>query len=97
MDLQTIRQRALPILKKHRVVRAAVFGSATEGKMNDTSDVDFLVELPDDIHGFEYVALKEDLKDDLSQSLGKEVDVVEYKLIKPSLRSHILPNQVQIL
>lgn len=97
MDVKTIKQRALPILRKHRVVRAALFGSAVREEMTEKSDVDFLVELPNDVHGFDYVALKLDLKDDLQESLGKEVDVVEYKLIKDSLKSYILPTQVQIL
>ncbi len=97
MDIQTIKQQALPVLKKYRIVRAAVFGSATRDDMTVKSDVDFLVELPNDVHGFDYVALKLDLKDELQKSLGKRVDIVEYKLIKPSLVDYILPNQVPIL
>ncbi len=97
MDVQTIKQRVLPILKKHRVVRAGLFGSAVRGEMNYQSDIDFLVELPSDVHGFDYVALKLDLADDLKKILGREVDVVEYELIKPSLKGYILPTQVQIL
>jgi hypothetical protein len=96
MDLQTIKQQALPVLKKHRVSRAAVFGSATQGEMTAESDVDFLVELPNDVHGFDYIALKLDLKDELKKSLGRDVDVVEYKLVKSSLKEYILPTQVPI-
>ncbi|HCR81605.1 MAG: hypothetical protein UX28_C0003G0159 [Candidatus Pacebacteria bacterium GW2011_GWA1_46_10] len=96
MDLQTIKQQALPVLKKHRVSRAAVFGSAVQGEMTAESDVDFLVELPNDVHGFDYIALKLDLEDELKKSLGRDVDVVEYKLIKPSLKSYILPTQMPI-
>lgn len=58
MNLQTIKEKSLPVLKKHGVIRAAIFGSATRGEMTATSDIDFLVELPDTVHGFDYVALK---------------------------------------
>ena|SRR3989344_2764286 len=97
MDISTIKERALPVLKKYGVTRASVFGSAVRGEMTDTSDIDVLVELPQDIHGFEYVALKVDLQEDLKNTLGRRVDVVEYNLIKPALKQYILPSQIQIL
>ncbi len=97
MDIHTIKNLAIPVLKKHRVTRAAIFGSATRGEMTDVSDVDVLVELPKDIHGFDYVALKVDLQEELKNTLGRNVDVIEYNLIKPDLKQYILPHQVQIL
>src|SRR5690606_5114739 len=97
MDIKTIKQRAIPVLKKYRVVRASIFGSVAQEAATEKSDVDFLVELPKDVHGFDYVALKMDLTEDLRRTLKKDVDVVEYKLIKPALKQYILPTQVQIL
>lgn len=97
MELKTIKQLANPILKKYGVVRAAVFGSATRNEMKKQSDVDMLVELPQSVHGYEYVALKVDLQEELETALGKRVDLVEYDLIKPELKQYILPSQVQIL
>lgn len=97
INIQIIKQKALPILKKHGVIRAGIFGSAIRGEMTEKSDVDLLVELPKDVHGFDYVALKVDLEEDLRNSLGTEVDIVEYNLIKADLRPYILPTQVQIL
>ncbi len=97
MDLQLIKNLSIPILQRRGVVRAAVFGSAIRGEMTENSDVDMLVELPKDVHGFDYVALKIDLQEELEKTLGRNVDLVEYSLIKSDLKEHILPNQIQIL
>lgn len=97
MDLQTIQVHTLPILKKYRVTRASLFGSAVRGELTTTSDIDILVELPADVHGFDYIALKVDLLEELKNTLERDVDLVEYKLLKPDLREYILPHQIQIL
>jgi predicted nucleotidyltransferase len=97
MELQTIKQLASPILKKHGIVRAALFGSATRNEMQKNSDVDMLVELPHAIHGYDYVALRIELQEELEAALGKHVDLVEYKLIKPELKQYILPSQIPLL
>lgn len=97
MNIQFIKQIATPILKKHGVIRAAIFGSAVSGKMTHNSDIDILVELPKNVHGFNYIDLKLDLQNDLEKSLGKKVDLVEYDLVKPALKRYILPSQQQII
>lgn len=97
MDVQDIKLKALPILKKHGVTKASIFGSAARNKMTDASDVDFLVELPNTVHGYDYVSLKVDLSEELKSTLGRNVDIVEYSLIKKDLQPYILSNQVQIL
>ncbi len=97
MDILSIKQQTTPIFKKYGVTRASVFGSAARGDMNSRSDIDLLVELPVDVHGFNYVALKVDLHDELSAKLGKSVDLVEFNLIKPDLQKYILTSHVPIL
>lgn len=97
MDINTLKQSVLPVLKKHGVIRAGLFGSAARGDMTVVSDIDLLVELPHTVHGFDYIALKVDLEEELESTLGKKVDIVEYDLIKPALRQYILPSQVKIL
>jgi len=97
MNTQTIKQLTAPILKKYGILRASLFGSAVRGDMKNTSDIDILVELPQNVHGFDYVALKIDLQEELEATLGKKVDVVEYSLIKPALKKYILPSQQQII
>jgi predicted nucleotidyltransferase len=97
MNIQTIKHLALPVLKKYGILRASLFGSAVRGEMNESSDIDMLVELPQNVHGYDYVALKVDLQEELESILGKKVDVVEYDLIKPALKEYILPTQEQII
>ena len=97
MNIQTIRELSIPILKKYGITRASLFGSASRGEMNEMSDVDILVELPHNIHGFDYVDLKNDLHEELELTLRRKVDVVEYNLVKPALKKYILPTQQQII
>jgi predicted nucleotidyltransferase len=97
MNIKNIQNLAIPVLKKYRIAKASLFGSAVRGEMNALSDIDMLVELPDDVHGFEYVDLKVGLQEELESTLGKSVDLVEFKLIKDSLKNYILPEQVRIL
>lgn len=97
MNIKNIQDLAIPVLKKYRIAKASLFGSAVRGEMTPLSDIDILVELPDDVHGFEYVDLKVELQEELESILGKNVDIIEYKLIKDSLKNYILPEQVRIL
>ena len=43
--LDKIKSRAVPILKKHGVLKAGIFGSYATGKTKKNSDVDILVEI----------------------------------------------------
>lgn len=98
MDIQTIQKLTLPILKKHRITKAALFGSITQpDKVDENSDIDLLVELPHDVHGFDYINLKVDLQQELTKALQKEVDLVEYSLVKPALQPYIMQSQIPIL
>jgi len=46
-NIERIRLKALPILKKHGVVRAGIFGSYATGENKKNSDIDILVEIKD--------------------------------------------------
>lgn len=97
MNIQDVEQLVVPVLKKHGIIRAGLFGSIIRGEMQDSSDIDVLVELPHTVHGFDYISLKTELQEELESTLGKKVDIVEYNLIKPALKKYILPTQIQIL
>ena len=62
------------------------------GEFTRKSDVDILVELGKDISLLEFVGIKDELED----SLGRSVDLVEYQAIKPRLRSRILSEEIRI-
>lgn len=92
-NINEIKKIALPILNRYGVRKAAVFGSAARGDMMKDSDIDILVEIKKDLGLFDFVHLKNELED----ALGGEVDLVEYKTIKPRLRDIILKEQLAIL
>ena len=86
MDIQTVTQNSLPILKKYGVKRAALFGSLVRGTATSTSDIDFLIEPPEHFSLMDLAGLKVDLED----ANNRSVDVVEYDRIKPLLKDAIL-------
>lgn len=92
MILDEVKKKAIPILKRARVKRAALFGSAARGEMKP-GDVDLLVEMSRPYGLFTFLALKADLED----ALGKEVDLIEYSVLKPIIRERVLHDAVEIL
>jgi hypothetical protein len=78
-----------PILSKHGVNKAALFGSVARGDFNEGSDVDLLVELGEEMSLFDFIGLKQELEDQLQT----KVDLVQYKTIKPSLKKYILKDE----
>lgn len=92
-DLEDIKNKALPILKKAGVTNSSVFGSVVRGEVREDSDIDILIEFPKDRSLFDFI----DLQHKLEEVLNKKVDLGEYSTIKPRLKDHILKEAVQIL
>lgn len=93
-NLATIKSKARKILRKHHVARAGIFGSYARGEAKKKSDIDILVEIPDDkldLIGF----IK--IKNELEYALGRKVDLVEYAAIKHRLKERILKEEISIL
>ena len=91
--VEQIKQVISPILERYGVTKAALFGSALRGRLQPNSDIDLLVELDADISLLGFVELKLELQ----EALGRNVDLVEYSTIKPRLRDVILRQQEIIL
>jgi predicted nucleotidyltransferase len=81
------------ILSAFGVRRAGIFGSQARQSATLTSDLDLLVELDDGASLFDVIRLKHALEDELHI----DVDLVEYKAIKPLLRDSILHDEIRIL
>jgi len=88
-----IKRKAIPILRRHKVKKAGIFGSAARGEMKKKSDIDFLVELPKKMSLFGMVGLKLDLE----EKLRRKVDLVEYSVVKPRVRDRIFSEEVSVL
>jgi len=92
-ELERLRERVAPILRRLGVRRASVFGSLARGEGNEESDVDLLVELEP---GRSLLDLAE-LKVELEEVLGRRVDVITYDSLHPLLRERVLREQRRIL
>jgi predicted nucleotidyltransferase len=92
MQVEEIKRKAGPILKRRAIRRAALFGSTARGEVS-ARDVDMLVEMPRPYGLFAFLALKGELED----ALDKKVDLIEYSAIKAPLRERILRDEVRIL
>lgn len=93
MTIDEIKQKAVPVLKRHQVRRAGIFGSTARGEATDTSDVDILVDLPKGLSLWDFIGIKLDLED----TLKRKVDLVEYDMIRKRIRERVLADEVPIL
>jgi len=88
-----IKQEIVPILRRHHIQRASLFGSIVHGNMHEGSDVDVLVELPEEYSLYDMLGVKIELE----EYIGRKVDLVEYNCIKEKLKKGILSSQVPII
>jgi len=91
--VETLTNQALPILRRHGVVRAGVFGSQLRGTAGLESDLDLVVEFETGRSLLDLVALEQAL----TAALGLRVDVSTYRSLHPMLRERILAEEQQIL
>ena len=86
ISLSEIKEKVSPILSAYGMKYAGVFGSVARGEDTPESDVDILVRLPErpfsllDLIGFEQ---------DLSEKLGKKVDVISENAVIPYFKEYI--------
>ena len=76
-------------LRRHKVRRLGIFGSAARGELRPESDLDILVEL--DEKTFDGYM---DLKFFWEKLFGRKVDLVMKEALKPALRAKILAETV---
>lgn len=80
-------------MRRHGVVRVGVFGSVARGDDRSGSDVDFLVEFERGRSLLDLANLRVELRD----ALGCEVDVATRNSLHPRLRDRILCELVPLL
>lgn len=93
MDVAEIRDKIVPLLQEYGAAHIGLFGSAARGAMRAESDVDILVDIPRRISLLDFIGIKQRLED----ILGRKVDLVEYRAVKPALREQILRQQMILL
>jgi predicted nucleotidyltransferase len=85
-DIEKTLKKYKPFLKeKFKVRKIGIFGSYRRGEESESSDIDILVEFYEPI-GWEFI----DLKEFLEKLLGRKVDLVTKKALKPQIKNKIL-------
>ena len=93
MTVDEVKVKILPVLDRHDVVRASIFGSLAREESDEKSDVDILVEL----RGEKSLLDLAGLKIELEELLGRGVDVLTFESLHPLLKDRILREQRVIL
>ena len=88
------KEKIVKILKKHGVKKAGIFGSYARGEQKKNSDIDILIEIKNpNISLLGFIHIKHELED----VLGRKVDLVEYRMIRPEIKNIILEEEVRII
>jgi uncharacterized protein len=88
--LLPLREQILQIAAKHGASNVRVFGSVARGEARTDSDVDFLVEIEPNRSLFDYIAVMQDL----TELLGRKVDVAEPESLHGLIREKVLKDAV---
>lgn len=86
---ETLKRFKPTLRKKFKVKEIGVFGSYVRGEESEESDIDILVEFSEPI-GWEFI----DLLEFLEKILGRKVDLVTMRALKPQLKDKILKEVV---
>lgn len=88
--LKEKREEILQIAAKHGAINVRIFGSVARGEADADSDVDFLIDLGEDLSPWFPVRLIRDLE----SLLGRKVDVVTENGLKTRIRDRVLQEAV---
>src|SRR5690625_4023128 len=91
-NLEHIKSQIKPVLEKYGIKKAGIFGSSARGE-SVVNDLDLLVKIEKKISLLEFIEIQQDLE----ETLGMKVDLVEYDAIKPALRDEILKDEEPVL
>jgi uncharacterized protein len=91
-NLENIKSQIKPILKKYGIKKAGIFGSSARGE-SVVNDLDLLVKIDKKISLLEFIGIQQELED----TLGMKVDLVEYDAIMPALKDEILQDEEPVL
>jgi len=92
-EIEEIKKKILPVLKKYRVTKAGIFGSYARGEQKKNSDIDILIKIDDKAGLLEVIGLKLNLE----KLIKRKVDLVEYETIRKELREQVLNDEIKIL
>ncbi|MBS3901037.1 MAG: nucleotidyltransferase domain-containing protein [Dethiobacter sp.] len=76
--LDEIRSRLKPVFDAAPVYKAVLFGSYAKGKATESSDIDIVIDSRGELLNIEFYGVLEDI----TETLGKKVDLFEITEIK---------------
>ncbi|MBN1620838.1 nucleotidyltransferase family protein [candidate division WOR-3 bacterium] len=89
---EQIKAKIKPVLRKHGVIRAALFGSTARNQNNDNSDIDVLVQFEEGKSLLDLIGLKFELE----KTFESKIDLLTYDSVHPKLKDSIYQEQVLI-
>ena len=95
MDIEKIKEVVAPILRRHGVAKAFIFGSYAKGKQNEDSDVDILIEY--DPRARKSLFARAKIINELKDALQKDVDVVTEGSLSRHFREEVLREKKVIM
>lgn len=84
--LETLEELKEEVGNRYKVRRIGLFGSFVRSQESETSDVDILVEFEQGADLLDLVALG----DFLEEKLGRKVDLVTKKALRPEIRDRVI-------
>ena len=89
---ETLNKQRGNLRNNYNVENLGVFGSVARGDNTESSDIDVLVTFTKPVGMFKFIELEEYL----STLLGKKVDLVTNKALKPTIKDEILQEVVYV-
>ena len=93
--LREQREEILRVASLHGASNLRIVGSVARGEADAESDVDVLVDVDAETHGFAYFGLLEDLRHALTDLLGRDVDVLDTAGLQ-GMRERVLKDAVPL-
>ena len=90
--IEIIEKHKEVLRRRYGVKEIGIFGSFVRGEAKENSDVDILVEFERPIGFFKFLELEEYL----SNLIGRKVDLVSKKALKPQIGKYILEEVVTV-
>ena len=96
-QFQNYLPEVINLFIKHKIQKAYLFGSILTEKFNEKSDIDFLVNIQDNLDPVEAGGHLWDLEDELQILLNRNVDLLSERALKnPYLINEIRKTRISI-
>ncbi|MCX6822165.1 MAG: nucleotidyltransferase family protein [Candidatus Aenigmarchaeota archaeon] len=92
-NIEKLTKKIIPILRRHDVVKAGIFGSFVRGEATRKSFIDILIQFKGRKSLLDLVRVEIELR----KKLRKKTDVLTYNSIHPLLKDRILKEEVRIM